>query len=100
MRGGRGGEERETYLGVFIASLLELLGHSRGLRLREQVNSVEHGNRDSKKLSDLGRHAQALTLRGLGTRAMRTESNPVGYIFTSTRQRHQFRQIPSFLNPH
>lgn len=69
---------RVTYPSVFVASLLVLLGHSPGVRLREQVNTIEHSNRGKHKLGHLGQYPQAFSLGSLGARAVRTESNPVG----------------------
>ena len=69
--------ESVAYRGVFIASLLVLLGHSPGLRLGKQVNHVEHSNRSQDKLGRFGRDSQTLALGRLSTGTMRTESNPV-----------------------
>lgn len=73
---------RGVYPGVFVGGLLVLLGHRPGQGLAEQVDNVEDGTRSRNELDDLGEDPETLTLGSLGTGAVRTESNPVGYQIT------------------
>lgn len=65
------------YQSIFVGGLLPLLGHGAGLLAGKGVNGVEDSNGDGSELENLGEHAQALTLGGLGAGTVGTEGNVV-----------------------
>lgn len=65
------------YQSIFVGGLLPLLGHGAGLLAGKGVDGVEESNRDSSQLENLGQHAQALALGGLGAGTVGTEGNVV-----------------------
>lgn len=72
-------DETLSYLGVFIRSLLPLLGHSLGLLAGESVDEVEETDRDTGELNHLEEDLPALTLGGLGAGTVGTEGNVVSW---------------------
>lgn len=65
------------YQGILVGGLLPLLGHSARLLAGKGVDGVEESNGDGRELENLGEHAQALTLGGLGAGTVGTEGNVV-----------------------
>lgn len=65
------------YQGIFVGGLLPFLGHGAGLLAGKGVNGVEDSNGGGSELENLGEHAHALTLGGLGAGTVGTEGNVV-----------------------
>jgi hypothetical protein len=70
-------KREDMYQGVFVGSLLPLLGHGSGLLAGEGVDGVEEGDGDGSELDNLGQDAETLTLGGGRTGSVFTEGNVV-----------------------
>ena len=70
--------EIETYLEVFVAGLLVLLGHGGRLATGEEASGTEQQTGCANTQHDVHEDLGALTRRSLSAGTVRTECDPVG----------------------